>query len=159
MRRPALILAILVLFLAGSSMVVVIAEATQDQAQAQEKMDLRYHWLWGWQFYKGGKWHNVGMFASELRRAVRDVDEAAEVLDEINMISLGARLASIIGGAIVATNVKCGPTPEGDYECTYGPLYLLGTILTGVAHVGNQMLQGIYFDRAIRIYNKAQGIG
>jgi len=150
MRRIALILAVPLLVGLGAA----IVEAAQ--AQEQEKMDLRYHWLWGWQFSKEGKWHNVGIFASELRRAVRDVEEAAEVIDEINMISLGARLASLAGGAIVAANMECGPGPDGEFECTYGPLYLLGTVLTGASHVGNQVMQGIYFDRAIRIYNRAR---
>lgn len=146
MKRVALILVVLSLLSLGAVMV---------QA-SQEKMDLRYHWLWGWQFHKDGKWHNVGLFASELRRAVRDVEEAAEAIDQINIISLGARLASTAGGVITATNVNCTVSPDGEFECTYGPLYLLGAILSGVSHVSNQIIQGIYFDKAIRIYNKAQ---
>ncbi|MCS6936610.1 MAG: hypothetical protein NZ610_08120 [Candidatus Bipolaricaulota bacterium] len=130
----------------------------KEQSVPQSKLELRYDWLWGWQFKKDGKWRNVGLFASELRRAVSDVEEAVEVINEINLISAGLYLAAAAGGVLTTLSVRCERDRSGKEDCEYGPGYLLGVLLSGAGHFGKQMIQGIYFDRAIRIYNKAKGL-
>mgnify|MGYP001774576488 CR=1 FL=1 len=140
--------------------VEVPALGYQPQPAQPSKLELRYDWLWGWQFRKDGKWRNVGLFASELRRAVSDVEEAVEVINEINLISAGLYLlAAAAGGVLTTLSVRCWRDYYGSERCDYGPGYMLGIILSGAGHFGKQMIQGIYFDKAIRIYNKAKGLG
>jgi hypothetical protein len=152
-------LVIILVFLSAIIEVPILGYQTQSQPTQPSKLELRYDWLWGWQFKKDGKWHNVGLFASELRRAVSDVEEAVEVINEINIISAGLYLVAAAGGVFTTLSVRCWTDYWGNEHCDYGPGYMLGILLSGVGHFGKQMIQGIYFDRAIRIYNKAKGLG
>lgn len=146
-----------VLCLAITPIYVTQAQPKEQHAQ-QSKLELRYDWLWGWQFKKEGKWRNVGLFASELRRALSDVEEAVEVINEINLISAGLYLAAAAGGVLTTLSARCWKDYWGNEHCEYGPGYMLGILLSSVGHFGKQMIQGIYFDKAIRIYNKAKGL-